>query len=447
MIDTVFAPATPAGGAIAVIRITGPRSLYALGRLFLTGKPLIPREMTFGRLTDALEGEKGQSDVIDDIMACFFKGPKSYTGEDMAELYLHGGQAVVRAALDALARVGLSPAAPGEFTRRAFMNGKLSLSRAEAVMDMINAVTLRSASSALEQLEGSVGAAVGAIEDALTDTLSGVDAALDYPEELEEDVFSVLQDRIDVIVMRLDALIEGGLRGRYIREGATVAILGSPNAGKSSLFNALVGSERAIVTPLPGTTRDTLEERISVCGVPVRLIDTAGIREARDEAERIGVLRALEQAEKADVLILAFDSGVALTHEDIKLLETTSSRERIAAVCKSDLPAVWNAEELDRFGIDCVTLSAATGEGIEALRSALASMLIPEGESALITNSRHLEALCSARGALLSLNIADGADCAAVLMHSALASIGEITGHDVSEDVIDRIFKNFCVGK
>lgn len=441
MNDTVFAPATPFGGAIAIIRISGPDALAALKSVFLTkNEQIIPREMKCGRLTDGGE-------TIDEAMACFFKAPASYTGEDMAEVYIHGSQAVARRTLALLSSKGLRPAQPGEFTKRAFLNGKLSLSRAEAVMDMVNAVTERSAKSALDQLEGSVGRAVGRIEEELLDLLAGVDAALDYPEELEEDTLSCIPEKVAGIISMLDSLIASGEKGRFIREGATVAILGRPNAGKSSLFNALLGKQRAIVTAHPGTTRDTLEEAVSIEGVPVRLVDTAGLREAADEAERIGVARAENAAAGADVLVLAFDAASILSREDKALLESTAGRPRVAALCKGDLPAVLRADALKACEIETVPVSSVTGEGLGALRRAIARRLIPEDESALVTNARHVDALLRARNILAGVEPADGADCAAVLLHAALAALGEISGRDVREDVIDRIFSKFCVGK
>ncbi len=440
MNDTIFAPATPPGGAIAVIRISGPETPRVLNAVFSAKRAFIPREMRVGRLMDGGE-------PADEIMACFFEGPASYTGEDMAELYLHGSPAVVRRALALLARQGLRPAEPGAFTKRAFLNGKLSLSRAEAVMDLINATTERGAKSALEQLEGSVGRAVGQVEEALLDLLAGVDAALDYPDELEEDTFSRLPGEVARIAGDIRALIEAGERGRYIRDGARVAILGAPNAGKSSLFNALLGQERAIVTDFPGTTRDTLEELLFLEGVPVRLVDTAGLRQAEDEAERIGVARARNAASGADVALLAFDAASGLTEEDAALLASTQARPRVAALCKTDLPAVLHEADLAPYGIEVVSVSSLTGEGLLALRRALIARLMPEGESALITNERHTDALRRAHAALCAIDLLDGADCAAVLMRDALAALSEITGRDVAAEIIERIFLNFCVGK
>ena len=280
--DTVFALSSPVGGAIAIVRITGSGAYVALGRVFRCKNAPEHRVMNYGHVIDPESGE-----TIDSAMACFLKAPATYTGEDMAEIYIHGSRVIAKRTLSVLSRF-LRPAEGGEFTKRAFMNGKLDLSQAEAVMDVISSVTEQGARMAEEQLEGSIGSGIKDIEDRLIDILSGVEAALDYPEELEEDTVSALGSELAPIMDKLDYLIRGGNAARIFREGASVAILGAPNAGKSSLFNALMGTERAIVTSIPGTTRDTLEETLDICGAPVRITDTAGIREGADEAERIG---------------------------------------------------------------------------------------------------------------------------------------------------------------
>lgn len=435
MNDTVFAPATPPGGAIAIVRISGPETEDVLKGLF-TGVPE-HRKMVYGKLV--YEGK-----TIDQALACLYRAPESYTGEDMAEIFIHGSVAVLSKTLEALGSSS-RPAKPGEFTERAYLNGKLSLTEAEAVMDIINAGSERSARTALDQLEGSVGREAGRIEAELIDLLAGVEASLDFPEELEEDMFAGLHIKAALISKELHGLIDGGLRGRYLREGATVAILGAPNAGKSSLFNALVGRERAIVTSSPGTTRDALEESATVAGAPVRYIDTAGLRETSDEAERLGVLRARDAERKADILILAFDAAKPLDSDDTELVRDTEGRARIAVLCKGDLTPYGEYPALK--GVDTVTVSSKTGEGLDGLKQRLAAYLTPEGETALVTNSRHIEAFMRAAEELDSLDGADYADCVAAKLRAALAAIGEVTGRDVGEDVIDSIFSKFCVGK
>ena len=441
MNDLIYALATPVGGAIAVVRISGPGAEALLRRVF-TGRGA-PREMAYGRVVD------GAGETLDEAMAAFFPAPRSYTGEDMAELYLHGGQVTVRRVL-ALLGCHARSARPGEFTERAFLAGKMDLAQAEAVMDLINAGAERSAKSALAQLEGRLSARITDVERELLDALSGLEAAIDYPEELEDDVTSALPEVLAAAERELQALAGAGLSGRVLREGARVAIVGRPNAGKSSLLNALAGAERAIVTQFAGTTRDVLEETVSMEGVPVTLYDTAGIRAADDPVERIGVERARLAAERADLLLVCFDAAAPLTEEDLALLRETEGRPRIAVCNKSDLPALWSAETLAAQGISACTVSAETGEGLAALRHAIAVRVAPEQESALVTNARHIEALQLAAAAVAEARQnAGGAELELVAtdLREALSALGQITGRTAAADLIERIFSKFCVGK
>ena len=441
MNDLIYALATPVGGAIAVVRISGPGAEALLKRVF-TGRGA-PREMAYGRVVD------GAGETLDEAMAAFFPAPRSYTGEDMAELYLHGGQVTVRRVL-ALLGCHARSARPGEFTERAFLAGKMDLAQAEAVMDLINAGAERSAKSALAQLEGRLSARIADVERELLDSLSGLEAAIDYPEELEDDVTSALPEVLAAAERELQALAGAGLSGRVLREGARVAIVGRPNAGKSSLLNALAGAERAIVTQFAGTTRDVLEETVSMERVPVTLYDTAGIRAADDPVERIGVERARLAAERADLLLVCFDAAAPLTEEDLALLRETEGRPRIAVCNKSDLPALWSAETLAAQGISACTVSAETGEGLAALRHAIAVRVAPEQESALVTNARHIEALQLAAAAVAEARQnAGGAELELVAtdLREALSALGQITGRTAAADLIERIFSKFCVGK
>lgn len=436
--DTIFALATPAGGALAVIRVSGPEVKKIIKKIF--SQPIEHARIRYGFV---LDGEAR----VDEAMAAFFQAPKSYTGEDMAELYTHGGRAVLSRVLSLLSRYARA-AEPGEFTKRAFLNGRLDLAQAEAVQDMIAAASKRGAALALEQLQGSVSRAVKAVERELLDALSGINAAIDYPEELEEDVFSALPGAIEKAAAEIDGLIENGLKQRFLREGARVVILGRPNAGKSSLLNALLGYERAIVTPVAGTTRDVLEEETLFFDVPVRLTDTAGMRESGDAAERMGVSRAKSAAEQADFLLLAFDGAEPLDESDIETLLSTADRPRMAVVCKSDLRARVTAAALaEEYGIPAMSVSALTSEGVEALKKEVARRLAPETESALVTNARHIAALTRAKVALESALIAGDAELIATDLRDALHALGEITGETVDEAVLDRIFSRFCVGK
>lgn len=441
MNDLIYALATPVGGAIAVVRLSGTGAKKLLYTVF-TGRGA-PREMAYGRIVN----EAGEP--LDQAMAAFFPAPRSYTGEDMAELYLHGGQTTVRRVLALLGRHARG-ARPGEFTERAFLNGKLDLAQAEAVMDLINAGAERSANSALAQLTGRLSERIAAVEAQLLDALSGLEAAIDYPEELEDDVTSALPGVLAAAEAELAALIGTGLSGRVLREGARVALIGRPNAGKSSLLNALAGAERAIVTQFAGTTRDVLEEAVSMDGIPVTLFDTAGIRAADDPVERIGVERARRAAERADLLLLCFDAAAPLSEEDEALLAETAGRSRLAVCCKGDLPALWEAEALSPYGIEALAVSAETGEGLAALRRAIAARIAPAAESALVTNARHIEALQRAAASVSDAEKSAGGtepELVATDLREAIAALGQITGREASADLIERIFSKFCVGK
>lgn len=436
--DTIFALATPVGGALAVLRVSGKKSAALLGRVFSGKCVQKPRELCYGRLIN------GEGECADTCMAVYFEAPRSYSGEDMAELYLHGGAAVVREAMSVILKSGLVRVAePGEFTKRAFMNGKMSLSSAEAVMDVIQAQTERSLKAAQEQMEGGLQGRIERLEDELRGALAGLDAAIDYPEELEEDVESALPQTLSRAEKELLLLLENGEKARLLREGARVVIAGRPNAGKSSLLNAFLDKERAIVTDVAGTTRDIIEESTDFCGVPVRLYDTAGIRESGDEVEKIGVERARGAMEKADLLFIAIDASKKLDKEEYALLEDTKDRKRIVLLCKSDLTSVVQREELPK---DCMVISARTGEGMEALKDAAAKLLVGT-QSAYVTNARHIAALQSAREALLQAEQAEDMECRATDIRDALLSLGAITGSSVDESVIDSIFSSFCVGK
>ena len=443
--DTVFALSSPVGGAIAIIRITGSDAKAALSRVFVSAGKKEPehRRMSYGHVVDFETGEK-----IDSAMACFFKAPSTYTGEDMAEIYIHGSRVIAKRTLSLLSRF-LRPAEGGEFTKRAFMNGKMDLSRAEAVMDVINSVTERGARMAEEQLEGSIGDGIKEIEDKLLDILSGVEAAIDYPDELEEDTVSSLQSELAPIIEKLDELIKGGNAARIFRDGASVAILGAPNAGKSSLFNALMGKERAIVTDIPGTTRDTLEEAMDICGAPVRITDTAGIRQGADEAERIGVERAKKAGDAADLVIIAVDGTSEPAGESLSLLDAARNgeyRKFILIFTKADKPGF--AVPSSCGDLSPIAISSVTHLGLDALRERMAELLLTkEAESALVTNTRHIHALEEAREDLLRADATLGTDLAAADIRSALYALGRITGREVTADVIDRIFSRFCVGK
>lgn len=430
--DTVFAPSSAIGGAIAVIRVSGSASRAIAEQLL--DKPVweTPARMRHTRIL--LNG-----DVIDDCMAVFFAAPNSYTGEDMLELHCHGGMTTVRLVLSALSKAGGVPAGPGAFTKRAFLNGKMDLSEAEAVMDVINAQAESSLRSALSQLSGSVSRRVCAVEEALLDARSAIEAAIDYPDEAEESACATLPAVLLKARETVTALIEEGRKARVLRDGLKLVILGRPNVGKSSLLNALLGEDRAIVTAAAGTTRDVLDERLSIGGVPVRLIDTAGVREAKDEAERIGVDRAKKALETADVVLLMLDGSEGIQPGDEALLRETAGKTRIVIANKCDLGTCIS---------DALSLSCKTGEGIETLREQIARIAAPALQSTeAITNERHLLALDQALDAIVHAEEQEELDCIATDLTEALHRLGSITGTDVDAEVIDRIFAHFCVGK
>lgn len=432
--DTIYAPSTAIGGAIAVLRVSGPRAKET-ARIFDRGFASEPGMMRFVRVQDDKE-------PIDDAMTVYFSAPASYTGEDMVEIDCHGGHQTVQRILGLLSGLGFRPAEGGEFTRRAFLNGKMDLAQAEAVMDIITADAEQSRKAALNQLHGSVSRAIHDVEDVLLDALSGIDAAIDYPDEAEEDCIARLPEQLGAGRSKAERLLADGRRGRVLRDGLRVVILGRPNTGKSSLMNALAGFERAIVTDIAGTTRDVLDERLSFDGVPVRLIDTAGIREATDRAEQIGVDRALDEMRRADVQLVLLDGSAPLTAEDKTLIETTENGiPRILVVNKCDLP-----RQTDYAG--AISISAKTGQGLEELKREVLRLAAPQdADCNAITNERHLHALEQACAALCSAEQAEELDCKATDIRAALQALGSITGTDVDATVIDRIFERFCVGK
>ena len=455
MSDTIAAIATPVQpGAIGILRLSGAGTCAALDAVFRAknGKKAgaqRSRTMVLGELLD----ETGQ--VIDNVLCVVFPAPHSYTGEDCAELHCHGSPIVLDAGLRALFAAGCRQAAGGEFTKRAFLNGQLDLIQAESVVDLIDAETAQQAHNAVCQLDGALSRTVGRIYDELMDMAARFYAVVDYPDEDIEDLQR--QEMLDTLRRaqgELESLVAGFSRGRLMKLGVPTVLLGKPNAGKSSLLNALLGYDRAIVTDVAGTTRDTVEEKAEVGGVLLRLIDTAGIRQGGDAVEALGVERSRAAAKNASLAVLVLDGSRPLTQEDedaIALAQTVP--HLIVAVNKSDLPRAVDIGGLaDRFD-NVASVSAATGEGLDVLTDAIAAQF-PAGSTAggaLLTNARQADAANRALSAVAearsALRIGMTADVVLTDCESALAALGELNGKQVRDDLIDTIFSRFCVGK
>jgi tRNA modification GTPase len=445
--DTIVAIATPPGrGGLGVVRLSGAEAHRVA--LALTGRAarLEPRHATFARTTVA-------SGAADQVVLTYFEAPHSYTGEDVVEISAHGSPVLLRALVSAAMTAGSRLAEPGEFTLRAYLSGRINLVQAEAVRDLIDAVTPLQARTAFDQLEGTLTDRIREIDARLFDLAARLEASLDFPEEGYHFVEGPEAAReLDAIVGMLSTLLATAARGRLIREGLHVAIAGRPNAGKSSLFNRLAGAGRAIVADLPGTTRDVLTETIDVEGVPMTIVDTAGVRgEADDAVEVEGIARAVAARETAAVIVLVLDRSAALTRDDRELLSATASSRRIVVANKTDLPAAW---DLDSIGTTTIDVSARTGAGLEELRSALLHATTddePTRDAPPLTNLRHADLLDRARVALERARdaAAGGTPEEFVLsdVHEARTSLEEVTGARTPDDVLNAIFSKFCIGK
>ena len=456
MSQTIAAIATPpAPSAIGILRLSGDGAIEAAAAVFRPagGKSLAEyesRRLVYGTLL----GPDGAP--IDQALATISRAPRSYTGEDTAEFQCHGSPAVLQLGLEALFAQGVRQAGPGEFTRRAFLNGKLDLTQAEAVADLIDAETPAAVRQAAGQLSGALGRRVGAIYDGLLNLMAHFHAVLDYPDE-DIDPFRADTIRAGLEEARagLSALLATYERGRYIAGGVPCVLVGRPNAGKSSLLNALVGYDRAIVTDVPGTTRDTVEARCRLGGVVLKLIDTAGLRDTEDKVERIGVARSRAALEEARLALLVVDGSEPLTAEDLAAMDEAEKAPRVLClVNKSDRPLAADVDALRRRFPNLRVVSAATGAGLEELEGDIASLFPTGGAEAtgeLLTNVRQAEAarraLAGVERAGESLAVGITPDALLTDVEEALSALGELTGASVREDVTARIFQRFCVGK
>ncbi|MDD7131075.1 MAG: tRNA uridine-5-carboxymethylaminomethyl(34) synthesis GTPase MnmE [Firmicutes bacterium] len=450
MEDTIAAIATAYGeGGIGIIRISGEDSRDILRKIF-TGK-IESRRLSYGKIMD-------ENEHIDEVLAVYMKGPKTYTGEDVVEINCHGSMVALRKTLALVLSKGARMAEPGEFTKRAFLNGRLDLSQAEAVIDVIKAKSDRSFDVAMSQLEGSLSKRIEKIRQALLDLLVEVTVNIDYPDEdIEIMTYDKARDCLCNIRNMIGELLATSGSGRMIREGIRIAIVGKPNVGKSSLMNCLLRESRAIVTEIPGTTRDTIEEAVSIRNLPVYLIDTAGIRDTDDTVEKIGIEKTKEAFNNADYIILVVDGSRPLTSEDEEIISYVRGRRALVLLNKRDLGAEVTVDVISEKLPDCDIIETALskGEGLTEIEDNIESLVyggqISQGESLMVNNVRHIDLLkhadSAAGDALSLLEIMEPLDIVEIDIRNAYDFLGEIVGDTVSDEIINEVFARFCLGK
>ena len=455
--DTIAAIATaPGEGGIGIIRLSGINALEIANSIF---KPFYRnsvedyanRTLIYGNIVD---GE----DVIDEVLLAYMKGPHSYTAEDVVEINCHGGFISVKKILELSLKKGARLAQPGEFTKRAFLNGRIDLSQAEAVIDIINAKTDRSHEIAQEQLEGSLSKKIKSLRDKITEVLAQVEVAIDYPEEdIEFITYKELIEKTEYIHSEVNKLYRTADTGKILREGLKTAILGKPNVGKSSLMNSILGENRAIVTDIPGTTRDVIEELVNIKGIPLKIVDTAGIRETDDVVEKIGVEKSIKHLKSSDLTLVVLDTSRKLDTEDMEILNSIDREKTIVILNKIDLENNLDLEEVKKYVDDknIISISALKSEGIDLIHDRIEEMVfsgeIADSGEVMITNSRHKDAIYKAmvsiNDAIASLKDHMSYDFIEVDLRDAWDALGYINGDTVSEDLLDTIFSNFCIGK
>ncbi|MHC1719092.1 MAG: tRNA uridine-5-carboxymethylaminomethyl(34) synthesis GTPase MnmE [Clostridiaceae bacterium] len=455
--DTIAAISTAVGeGGISIVRISGERALNITGRIF-EGKnrkelsSMEPYTMRYGHII-----EFGGSDIIDEVLISYMKGPKSFTAEDTIEINCHGGIVATNKVLENVIKAGARLAEPGEFTKRAFLNGRIDLSQAEAVIDIIRAKTETSMKSAVLQAGGNISAIVKEIRGKLLGLIAHIEATVDYPEEdLEEITGLQVSKQLDEIVERLSFAIDTAEEGKILRDGISTVIIGKPNVGKSSLLNSLLMENRAIVTDVPGTTRDVIEEYINIKGIPVKIVDTAGIRETDDVIEKIGVKKSYEKIEEADLVILLLDTSREIEDEDREIIGKIKGKKYIVLLNKVDIDEKIDINEIEGLNPEYVISTSITeGIGIEKLKEAIKNLFFHgriKATDLMITNMRHKEAMMAAKEsciqAMEALSGTEAIDLASIDIRNAWYSLGQITGDTMDEDIIDKIFAEFCLGK
>lgn len=454
--DTICAIATAQGeGGIAIIRVSGNKALEIVSNIFKPKnkfdiKTMKTYTMKYGNIVDK------NNDVIDEVIISYMKGPRSFTAEDVVEINCHGGVVSTNRVLEEVIRAGARLAEPGEFTKRAFLNGRIDLSQAEAVIDIIRAKTDLAMKSAMMQSSGRLSQEINKLREYLLNVLALIEYAVDFTEDDEEPDETIpvrVGEGLDKAILEMNRLLKSANEGKLIRDGLKMTIIGKPNVGKSSLMNALLQEQRAIVTDIPGTTRDVIEEFINLDGIPVKITDTAGIRETEDIVEKIGVERSKEKLEEADLVVLMIDTSRAIEDEDREIIEVVKDKNTIVLLNKVDLEEKISRDELKDFS-NFIEISAKTGFGIEDLKAKIKDMFFSgevDSESLIISNSRHKQALIRALENCIEakdrLDKNEFLDLISIYVTSGMKSLGEITGAELEEDLVNKIFSEFCCGK
>jgi tRNA modification GTPase len=459
-VDTIAAISTPMGeGAIAIIRLSGPDAVQIADRMYKGPKEkklvsVDSHTIHYGHIVDS-----STEQVIEEVMVSVLRAPKTFTREDVIEINCHGGIVTVNKVLQLALKEGARLAEPGEFTKRAFLNGRIDLSQAEAVMDLIRAKTDRAMNVAITQMEGRLSGLIKRLRGEILETLAHVEVNIDYPEydDVEEMTHRVLVEKATSVKKEIESLLTTSQQGKILREGLSTVIIGRPNVGKSSLLNSLVQETKAIVTDIPGTTRDVIEEYVNVRGVPLRLVDTAGIRETEDIVERIGVERSRQVLKEADLILLVLNYSEELSEEDIKLFEAVSGMDIIVIVNKTDLEPKLDVEKVKELAKDrpVVTTSLLQEKGIDELEMAIQSLFftgsIESGDLTYVSNTRHIallqEAKQSIEDALEGIEMDVPIDIVQIDLTRCWEQLGEIIGDAVHESLIDQLFSQFCLGK
>lgn len=458
--DTIAAISTPAGeGAIAIVRLSGEEAIQIADKVFkgIKGKRLseaATHTIHYGHLIEPENGE-----IVEEVMVSVMKGPKTFTKEDVVEINCHGGIVSVNRVLQLILKKGARLAEPGEFTKRAFLNGRIDLSQAEAVMDLIRAKTDRAMNVALGQMEGRLSKLIRKLRQEILETLAHIEVNIDYPEydDVEEMTHHMLIDKAKLVQKELRRLLHTSQQGKILREGLSTVIIGRPNVGKSSLLNSLVHENKAIVTDIPGTTRDVIEEYVNVRGVPLRLLDTAGIRETEDIVERIGVERSRQVLKEADLILLVLNSAEPLTVEDENLFKAVEGMDVIVIVNKTDLPQQISMDKVAELSVShkLVTTSLLEDSGIDDLEEAIAALFfsgeIEAGDMTYVSNSRHIallnQALQAIEDVIEGVDMGTPIDIVQIDLTRTWEFLGEIIGESVHESLIDQLFSQFCLGK